>query len=667
MVAARAIASARVLIWWVIDRITPSKVWVERQADWAYIGGSNDTFLRGKCPRRALRINAMLMQTHEARLAALREELKRRGVDGFIVPISDEYMSEYVGEYAQRLGWVTGFGGSAGFAAVTLDHAAIFVDGRYTVQVRDQVDENLFDYKSVPADTLSGWLAEVCETGARVAYDPWLHTGKWVAALEQQAQPRGITLVPADSNPIDAVWADQPAPSPAAAMVHNDALAGQSSAEKRAAVADWLAREGHDAVVIPALDSIAWLLNIRGADVAHTPVALSYVIAHRDGSAELFIAPEKVTPELTRHLGNAVTIRDRAAFESALGELAGKTVALDPDFAVVGIAQALRAGGAQVAFKQDPTILAKAVKNAAEQQGHRDAQARDGAAVTRFLRWLEIAAPQGGVDELSAAARLQAFREEDAGLQDLSFDTISAAAGHAALPHYKVDEDSNIPIPPGSIYLVDSGGQYADQSGGGTTDITRTVWIGTADGLGEPSAEMRDRFTRVLKGHIQIACAVFPQGTCGGQIDVLARQYLWEAGVDYAHGTGHGVGSFLAVHEGPQRIAKPSGGQAGTGQELLAGMIISNEPGYYKPGAFGIRIENLVLVEERVIAGAEARYLGFETLTYVPLDRRLIERALLTASEIAWVDAYHTKVRSLLSPRLAGDDLAWLERETAAL
>ncbi len=400
----------------------------------------------------------MLMQTHEARLAALREELKRRGVDGFIIPISDEYMSEYVGDYAQRLAWLTGFGGSAGFAAVTLDHAAIFVDGRYTVQVRDQVDEKLFDYKSVPADTLGGWLAEVCEDGAKVAYDPWLHTWKWVEALEGQVNPRGITLVPAASNPIDAVWADQPAPSPAVAMPHDDALAGQSSAEKRAAVADWLAKEGHDAVVIPALDSIAWLLNIRGADVAHTPVALSYVIAHRDGSAELFIAPEKVTPELTRHLGNAVTIRDRAAFEAALtGELAGKTVALDPDFAVVGIAQALRTGGAKFAFKQDPTILAKAMKNPVEQQGHRDAQARDGAAVLRFLRWLEIEAPGGGVDELAAAARLQAFREEDAGLRDLSFDTISAAAGHAALPHYKVDEDSNIPIPPGSIYLVDFG------------------------------------------------------------------------------------------------------------------------------------------------------------------------------------------------------------------
>ncbi len=601
----------------------------------------------------------MLMQTHEARLAALREELKRRGVDGFVVPISDEHMSEYVGDYAQRLRWLTGFGGSAGYACVTLTHAAIFVDGRYTVQVREQVDGNLFEYKSVPADTLGAWLGEVCESGAKIAYDPWLHTWAWVEAVEKQVEPRGIAMVPAESNPIDAVWADRPAPSPAKARVHDEAVAGRSSAEKRAAVADWLAREGHDAVVIPALDSVAWLLNIRGADVPHTPVALSYVIARKDGSAELFIAPEKVTPELVRHLGNAVTVRDRQAFEGALAEYAGQSVALDPDFAVVGIAQALRAGGAKFAFKQDPTILAKAIKSPAEQDGQRDAQARDGAAVSRFLRWLAIEAPKGGVDELSAAARLQAFREEDPGLSDLSFDTISAAAGHAALPHYKVDEDSNIPIPPSSIYLVDSGGQYP----GGTTDITRTVWIGP----GDPTQEMRDRNTRVLKGHIQLARAVFPQGTTGGQLDVLARQYLWEAGVDYAHGTGHGVGSVLAVHEGPQRIAKPGGGQAGTGQELHAGMILSNEPGYYKPNAFGIRIENLVLTEERQIEGMEGRWLGFETLTFVPLDRRLIDKGLLTAEEIAWVDAYHAKVRDVLSPRLSGDDLAWVERETAPL
>lgn len=604
----------------------------------------------------------MLMQTHEARLQALREELKRRELTGFVIPISDEHMSEYVGEYAQRLNWLTGFGGSAGFACVTLTHAAIFVDGRYTVQVRDQVDGKLFEYRSIPGESLGGWLKEVGEEGAKIAYDPWLHTWGWVEALEKQVGPAGITMVAADSNPLDAVWSDQPAPSDAVAVVQPEALTGRGSADKRAEVADWLCNEGLDATVITALDSIAWLLNIRGSDVDNTPVALSYLIAHKDGTAELFIAPEKVTPELTQHLGNAITIRDRSEFTAALGEYSGKSLSVDPNYGVVGIAQSLRAGGAKFTFRQDPTILPKAIKNPVEVQGHRDAQARDGAAVARFLRWMEVTAPQGTVDELSAAAKLEGFRRQAGTLRDLSFPSISAAAGHAALPHYKVDEQSNIPVPPGSIYLVDSGGQYED----GTTDITRTVWIDTPEGS-EPTGEMRDRFTRVLKGHIQIDRAVFPQGTNGGQIDALARQYLWEAGVDYAHGTGHGVGSFLSVHEGPQRIAKPSGGQAGTTQEIFAGMIFSNEPGYYKQDAFGIRIENLVLTVEKQIEGAEGRYLGFDCLTWVPIDRRLIDKSLLSPAEIAWMDDYHAKVRALLAPQLEGDDLAWVERETAPL
>ncbi|MEM6909866.1 MAG: aminopeptidase P family protein [Pseudomonadota bacterium] len=605
----------------------------------------------------------MLMQTHEARLKALREELKRRELGGFIIPISDEHMSEYVGDYAQRLHWLTGFGGSAGFAAVTLDQAAIFVDGRYTVQVREQVDEKLFEYRRIPQDTLAQWLKAAASAGTGIAYDPWLHTARWVRALERDLASAELSLVAASSNPVDAVWSDQPNPSDAQALIHDESMAGRSSAEKRSELAEWLTREGHDAVVIPALDSIAWLLNIRGSDVAHTPVALSYVIAHKDGQADLFIAPDKVTPALKAHLGNAINVKPREAFIGALSAMAGKSISVDPDFGVAGIVQALEQGGARVALKQDPTILAKAIKNPAEIAGHRAAQARDGAAVARFLRWLEETAPTGTVDELSAAAKLESFRREQGDLRDTSFDTISAAAGHAALPHYRVDEESNITIPPGSIYLVDSGGQYA----AGTTDITRTVWINSADRTAQPSAEMKDRFTRVLKGHIQIDQAVFPQGTCGGQIDCLARQYLWQAGVDYAHGTGHGVGSFLGVHEGPQRIAKLNGGQAGTSQELHAGMILSNEPGYYKPDAFGIRIENLVLTVKHEIEGAEGTYLGFEALTFVPLDRTLIEPELLTASEIAWLDRYHAQVREVLSPQLDGADLAWLERETAPL
>lgn len=610
----------------------------------------------------------MLMQTHEARLTALRQELKRQELDGFLVPIADEHMSEYVGAYAQRIGWLTGFGGSAGSAAILNDKAAIFVDGRYTVQVREQVDEALFEYRSVPKDSVGGWLSDNAAAGARIGYDPWLHSRGWVKSVQSQLSGKNAELVAVNANPIDAVWQDQPEPSGAVAIAHEDEFAGETSAAKREAIAGALASSGHDAAVIAALDSVAWLLNIRGSDVDNTPVTLSYVIAKADGTAELFIAPEKVTPELTQHLGNAVTIRDRAAFAEALSEYGGKTVSVDPNFGVAAIAQALEAGGAKVSFERDPCIVPKAIKNAVEQQGHRDAQARDGAAVARFLHWLEETAPSGEVDELSAAAKLRGFREADSNLRDLSFRTISAAAHHAALPHYSVDEDSNIPIPPSSIYLVDSGGQYP----AGTTDITRTVWIGP----GKPSAEMRDRYTRVLKGHIALALAVFPAGTAGNQLDSFARMHLWQGGVDYAHGTGHGVGSFLAVHEGPQRIAKAAGGQAGTEQELMAGMILSNEPGYYKTsepsgkgdeGGYGIRIENLVLVEPREIEGAEGQYFGFETLTFVPIDRKLVDTSLFTSEEIQWWNSYHAEVEALLAPQLEGAALEWVKRECKPL
>ncbi len=595
----------------------------------------------------------MLMQTHEARLSALREELKRRGLDGFVVPISDEHMSEYIGGYAQRLAWLTGFGGSAGSAVVLKDRAAMFTDGRYTIQVREQVDGKLYDYCLVPQESIGKWIADNAPAGAKIGFDPWLHTKGWADQVGKALAKKGVELVALESNPVDAVWADRPEPSTAAALVHAAEHAGRSSAEKRAEVADWLKEEGYDAAVVSALDSIAWLLNIRGEDVERTPVALSYLIAHADGTAELFIAPEKVTPELEKHLGNAVTIRPRDAFDGALSGMKGKTVSVDPDYGVAAIFRLLEDAGAKPVAERDPAILPKAIKNPAEQQGHRNAQERDGAAVTRFLHWLSVAAPKGGETELSAAAKLQEFRKATGLLKDNSFDTISAAGPHAAIPHYRVDEESNLPIEPGSVFLCDSGGQYLD----GTTDITRTVWIGP----GEPSAEQKDRFTRVLKGHIAIDRAVFPQGTNGSQLDAFARQFLWQAGVDYGHGTGHGVGSYLGVHEGPQRIAKASGGQAGTGQELHAGMILSNEPGYYKAGEYGIRIENLVLTVEREIDGGEGKWLGFEPLTFVPIDATLVDRALLTEEEIAWWNAYHAKTREILAPRLEGEALAWLE------
>jgi len=594
---------------------------------------------------------------HTERLAALRAELAAQGLDGFVIPISDEHMSEYVGAYAQRLEWLTGFGGSAGTAVVLADRAAIFVDGRYPLQVRDQVDGALYEYQNVPATSPAAWLGAHAPLGARIGYDAWLHGRPWARAVEKALEPRGAALVAVDRNPVDAVWTDQPTRSLAPALPHPTALAGVPSEAKRAEVAEWLGARGADAAVIAALDSVAWLLNMRGTDVSRTPVALSFVVAHADGTADLFIAPEKVTPELRAHLGNAVRILPREDFVPALGALAGKKVVVDPERSVAAIFEAL--SGARIIEERDPCVLPKAIKNPVEQAGHRGAQARDGAAVTRFLHWLSVEGPKGGVTEISAAEALHQFRREGGDLRDLSFDTISGAGPNGAIVHYRVSEETNRALDPSSVYLVDSGGQYPD----GTTDITSTVWIGP----GTAPDEVRDRFTRVLKGHIAIARAVFPAGTNGSQLDTLARQYLWAAGLDYAHGTGHGVGSFLSVHEGPQRIAKSSGGQAGTGQELLAGMFLSNEPGYYKTGAYGIRIENLVLVEERTIEGAEGAYFGFETLTHVPIERALVDDRLLTRDEVAWWNAYHARVESIIAPQLSGEALDWLKEQCAPL
>ena len=599
------------------------------------------------------------MSTYEARLNALRVQLKKDHLDGFVVPICDEHMSEYVGDYAQRLGWLTGFGGSAGSAVVLSEEAAIFTDGRYTLQVREQVDGNNWQYVGVPQTSISDWLKEHTPAGARIGYDAWVHTKGWVESATVALKAKGAELVEVKSNPIDAVWADQPGKSDAKLMVHDDRFAGQSSAEKRAAVAEWLTANGLDSTVISALDSVAWLLNVRGSDVANTPVALSFVLAHADGTADLFVAPEKVGDDVRAHLGNAVRLRTPEEFVPALKAMNGKRIAVDPDRAVAAIFGALKDGGATLVEARDPTILPKAVKNHVEQAGHRAAQARDGAALSRFLHWMGETAHKGGLDELSAAARLKSFRQDTGMLHDLSFDTISATGPNGAHCHYKVDETSNRAIETNSIYLVDSGGQYLD----GTTDVTRTIWVGP----GSPTAEMKDRFTRVLKGHIALAVAVFPEGTRGAQLDTMARASLWQAGLDYAHGTGHGVGSFLAVHEGPQRIGKFSGGQAGTDEPLQAGMFLSNEPGYYKDGEYGIRIENLVLVEERDIAGAEGRYFGFETLTFAPIDKTLVDVSLLNSEELRWWNDYHAKVLSIIAPQLDDDALVWAHEACAPL
>ena len=599
------------------------------------------------------------MSTYEARLAALRDQLKTDRLDGFVVPICDEHMSEYVGAYAQRLAWLTGFGGSAGAAVVLPEEAAIFVDGRYTIQVREQVDGRLWSYQSTLETSLPQWLAAHAPKGGRIGYDPWLHTRSWVLAATKALADKGADLVAVDHNPVDQVWADQPSPSAAKLRVLDDQYTGQSSADKRQQVADWLVKEQLDAAIISALDSVAWTFNIRGSDVDRTPVALSFAILNKDSTADLYVDPAKIDDKIVQHLGNAVRVHDRAAFTPALAAMSGQRVAVDPERAVAAIFDRLAKGGAQIVEHRDPTILPKAVKNPVEQAGHRAAQKRDGAALSRFLHWMTLEAPKGGQTELSAAAKLEEFRKATGKLVDLSFDTISGAGPNAAICHYKVDEASNRAVEPNSIYLVDSGGQYLD----GTTDVTRTIWIGP----GDPTPEMKDRFTRVLKGHIALARAVFPEGTRGSQLDTLARQYLWDAGLDYAHGTGHGVGAFLSVHEGPQRIAKAAGGQAGTDEALLPGMILSNEPGYYKAGAYGIRTENLVLVEERKIDGAEGRYFGFETLTFAPIDRALVDTNLLTRDELRWWDDYHAKVLEIVGPQLDGAARDWLAQSCRSL
>jgi len=593
------------------------------------------------------------MSSYEDRLKALRAQLVRQKLDGFVVPLTDEHMSEYVGAYAQRLAWLTGFQGSAGSAVVLPQEAAIFVDGRYTLQVREQVDGNHWQYESVPQTSIAAWLKDHAGQGARIGYDPWLHTRAWVQQATEALAEKGAELVAVDTNPVDAVWPDRPAPSAARLVVHDDRFTGRNSAEKRAEMADWLTAKKADAAILSALDSIAWTFNIRGKDVDRTPVALAYAIVHADATADLFVAPEKMEEAVAQHLGNAVRVHDRAVFADALAGLGGKTVIADPERAVAAIFEALEEGGAQVLALRDPAILPKAIKNDVEIAGHKAAQARDGAALSRFLHWIAVEAPKGGLTELSASDRLESFRKDSGLLEDLSFDTISGAGPNGAVVHYRVEEKTNRPIESGSLYLVDSGGQYRD----GTTDVTRTVAIGT------PTQEMRDHFTLVLKGHIALARAIFPKGTRGGQLDILARQYLWSQWLDYAHGTGHGVGSFLSVHEGPQRIATFGGGD----EPLVAGMILSNEPGYYKTGAYGIRIENLVLVEERAIAGAEKEMLGFETLTFAPIDRALIDTGLLSAEERGWVDSYHGRVLEIVGPQLDGDALAWLKAACAPL
>ncbi|NWG71434.1 MAG: aminopeptidase P family protein [Parvularculaceae bacterium] len=587
-------------------------------------------------------------------LPPLRAELRKRRLDGFLVPHDDEYQNEYIPEYAERLMWVSGFSGSAGAAIILLESAVIFVDGRYTLQVRQQVDDKMFSYEDFVETPLDQWLAKNAKAGARIGYDPMLHTSAGLARLEAAAKKAGFSLVAVDDNPVDAAWTDQPARPTAKVRSHGVEYAGKPAAEKRALIAAAVKEAGADAVLLTSPTSVAWAFNIRGGDVSRSPLPLSRALVTADGCATLFVSPDKVDNTLSAHLSD-VDIRAESDVGDALARLGreGKSVALDPALAPVKYAQLLKEAGARVIDMTDPCALPRATKNKTELDGARAAHVRDGAAVTRFLHWIATAAQGGDVDEIAAAKKLEAFRAETGRLVDLSFDTISGAASNGAVVHYKVSTATNRKLPVNSLYLIDSGAQYTD----GTTDVTRTVAIGT------PTPEMKDRFTRVLKGHIALATMRFPAGTTGHQLDMIARKPLWEAGLDYDHGTGHGVGSFLGVHEGPQRIAKAPNAQA-----LKPGMIISNEPGFYKTGEFGIRIENLIVVTEPApIPGGERPMMAFETITLAPIDLNCLDASLLTEGERQWLNAYHARVRATIGPLVPKDVAAWLETATRAV
>ena len=587
------------------------------------------------------------------RLAALREELKRRGLDGFVVPRADEHQGEYVPKRAERLAWLTAFTGSAGAAVVLRDKAAVFVDGRYTLQVRQQTDTSLFEPRDLVEEGPAGWIAKALSKGARLGYDPWLHTQAAVEGLRAAAEKAGGTLVACDTNPIDAVWKDQPDAPTAKAIVHAMNLAGESAESKRTRIAEDVKAQGADAAVITLPDSVCWLLNIRGGDVPHTPFALSFAILNSDGSTDLFMDERKSSPELRQHLGNAVRLHDPKDFPPALDALKGKTVVTDPMTASSAIFDRLTKAGAKIRRAADPVQLPKACKNPVEIEGSRKAHIRDGAALSKFLCWLAREAPRGNLTEIDAAKTLEGYRAQTGALRDLSFDSISGAGSNGAVVHYRVTNSTNRPIHNNEVFLIDSGGQYPD----GTTDVTRTVIIGT------PTAEMKDRFTRVLKGHISLATVRFPEGTTGAALDAFARRPLWEAGLDYDHGTGHGVGSYLSVHEGPQNISKRN-----ITQPLKSGMICSNEPGFYKTGEFGIRIENLIVVTEaKAVAGGERKMMEFETITLAPIDLGLVEPSLLSAEERAWLNAYHARVRETLMPLVDVETRPWLERATRAI
>jgi len=582
-------------------------------------------------------------------LKLLRAELKARGLDGFVIPRTDEHQNEYVPASSERLAWLTGFMGSWGMAVVLADTAAIFVDGRYTVQVREQVDVHTFTPEHLIDNPPEAWLEKHLKAGQKLGFDPWLHTADGTKKLEKACAAAKAELIAVDTNPVDAVWADRPAPPLGQIVLHKPAYAGEDAHTKLKRIQSKLAAQGADAVVLTDAHAVAWAFNIRGGDVGHTPLPLGFAIVPREGKAELFMDGRKFSNTVRDAVADMAEIAEPLALDRALERLgqSGSIVKFDGASASNRLVALLERSGGQAEVGIDMIALMKAVKNNAEIAGSRAAHARDGAAMTRFLAWFDREAISEKLTEIDVAIALEGFRRDTGVLKDVSFPSIAGAGPNAAIPHYKVSTESNRRVERG-IFLIDSGAQYED----GTTDITRTMVVGPA------TPEMKDRFTRVLKGHIAIDTAVFPKGVSGAQLDSFARKPLWEVGLDFDHGTGHGIGSYLSVHEGPQRIAK-------TGvTPLEAGMMLSNEPGFYKAGHWGMRIENLILVEKRDIPGAEREMFGFETLSFAPIDLNLVEPALLTVAERAWLNAYHAKTRAIVGPHLDAETMKWLEGAT---
>ena len=587
-----------------------------------------------------------------ARLAALRGELKRRGLNGFVVPRADRQQNEYLPASEARLAWLTGFTGSAGAVVVLAERAVLFVDGRYTVQAAAQIDAKLFTIEHLVDSPPQQWLEQNLKSGAKLGYDPWLHTSESADRLRKACAMAGAELVAVDNNPIDALWTDRPAPPAGPVSLRDIKFAGESAADKLRRIQAELKKLRTEVLVVSDPQNVAWAFNIRGADVAHIPLALAFAMIPREGRPALYVDGAKLDNKVCHALEEIAAVCAPNDLVRDLAQLKDKTVRLDTASAADALTRLVADNGGKPLTGADPIALMKAVKNHGEIAGSRAAHKRDGVAMVRFLAWLERTAPTGGVSEIEAVEALEGFRRDTGLLKDISFPTIAGSGPNGAIVHYHVTRASNRTIGKNDLLLVDSGAQYED----GTTDITRTVVIGT------PSDEMRDRFTRVLKGHIAIATAVFPENTTGAQLDPLARTALWQAGLDFDHGTGHGVGSYLSVHEGPARISK-----LGT-TALRRGMILSNEPGYYKTAAYGIRIENLVLViAAPEPAGAEKPVNTFETLTLAPIDRRLIDTRMLTAKERNWIDSYHARVQEVLGPLLDAPTCAWLDAATRPL